>query len=157
MKSAIYWTGFWDARKSATYELIDLIVDIQNDALHGTGGTPADELSSTPSANKSATPDRKNEAKQDLRNTPILVYSDILEYSLFWGNTVEPISGEKPIASNRFPKRVEAKVRAALFLMGFRATEPVLWINTDANRWVLVPRNEWKDDTQPDNPQLPLA
>jgi hypothetical protein len=149
MKSAQYWLGYWDRAKELKldYNLNNLIVDIQNDAIRGVGSTPV--------AKKSGTLPERNTAKAAPATLdPILAYNGSNLYVVEWDGYSEVFAAEPPNVNKYLSEQAETKAISALFVSGFRPVQPMIWVGEGRNKWVLVPRNEWKDDTTSDGPGL---
>ena len=149
MKGAQYWLGYWERAReiSADYSMLSLIVDIQNDAIRGVGSTPVNKKSSTPLKQKTA---KAAPASLD----PILTYTAAGLYIVEWDGYSEVFAADSPNFNNSPSKQAVTKAIAVLSVSGFRPVQPLIWVRQWANRWVLVPRNEWKDDTTDDSPSL---
>jgi len=149
MKSAQYCLGYWDRAKELKldYNLNNLIVDIQNDAIRGVGSTPV--------AKKSGTLPERNTAKAAPATLdPTLAYNGSNLYVVEWDGYSEVFAAEPPNVNKYLSQEAESKVVTKLFALGFRTTQPMIWVGEGRNKWVLVPRNEWKDDTTSDGPGL---
>ena len=143
MKNAQYWLGYWERAKELSvdsHDVLTLITNIQNDAI-GIGD-------STPVAKKSGTLPERNVAKAaPARLDPVLEHWDSGFYTLNYKSQDANFDDELPFARNCLPQSVKDRVIAKLFAMGFRATQPMLWVAEGRHKWVLVPQNEWKNDT----------
>lgn len=142
MKSAQYWLGYWDRAReiSADYSMLSLIVDIQNDAIRGVGSTPVNKKSSTPLKQKTA---KVAPATLD----PILTYTADDIYIVEWDGYSEVFAADSPNGANYPSKQAGTEAIAVLSESGFRPAQPMIWVRQSENRWMLVPQNEWKDDT----------
>lgn len=145
MKSAQYWAGYFDARmKDNDFDLddvINIIVDIQNDATLGM-------VPSTPTAKKSGTPSQKTTKMLTCNPVyPTLTYKTSTEYTLYWKNQCKNFTAQAPNNNNYLSEEAEIKVIGYIIRIGFQAKEPMIWVRECQNKWVLQPKNEWKDDT----------
>lgn len=114
---------------------------------HGVGSTPVNKKSSTPLKQKTA-----KAAPASLN--PILTYTAASLYIVEWDGYSEVFAADSPNSNNYLSKQAETKAIAVLSVSGFRPAQPLIWVRQWENRWMLVPQNEWKDDTTDDSPSL---